>query len=215
MNKMLIVSQYKLPVIFFIFIGIVLTNKVYCQTNNNFQQNENTITARDTFSPKDSIIVKNAFFKLFKGKPGKAALYSLLIPGGGQLYNKKYWKFPIALAVDGGLGYNLWYQNHQYNVYQEFYTQALKDGSDKISFYRENRNKFRKAKEFAWLYLVLGHVLTTIDAYVDRHLIEFDISTDLTYVTPGHAPVMSLGFVVPITFNEAHFKKSKDVLPLF
>ena len=215
MNKMLTCISPKNLAVLYIFLVSLMTTEVYGQVNNNIQQNENSISTQDTLTAKDSVIVKNAFFKLFKGKPGRAALYSLVIPGGGQLYNKKYWKFPIAVAVDGGLGYNLWYQNKQYNTYQNLYTSALLTGSSRVSEYRENRNKFRKAKEFALLYLVLGHVLTTIDAYVDRHLMEFDISTDLTYIVPGNSPVMSLAFSFPIAIQNSHLKKKNRTITLY
>ena len=103
----------------------------------------------------------------------------------------------------------------RYNTYQNLYTSALLTGSSRVSEYRENRNKFRKAKEFAWLYLVLGHVLTTIDAYVDRHLMEFDISTDLTYIVPGNSPVMSLAFSFPIAIQNSHLKKKNRTITLY
>jgi hypothetical protein len=55
-----------------------------------------------SFNEADTIINKGGFFSIFKGKPGKAALYSLIIPGGGQIYNKKWWKVPLALGIDVG-----------------------------------------------------------------------------------------------------------------
>jgi len=46
---------------------------------------------------EDSIV---GFFSLFKGEPGRAALYSLVIPGGGQFYNRRWWKVPLAIGAD-------------------------------------------------------------------------------------------------------------------
>lgn len=172
----------------------------YAQINNGFGGNTNagSISSNDTLSAKDSVIVKNAFLKLFKGKPGKAALYSLIIPSGGQWYNKKYWKVPIALGIDGGLGYNVWYQTTQYNTYQKLYLQALANGDTNLLTYKANRDTFRKAKEFSWLYLLLGHVITTMDAYVDRHLMEFDVSPDLTISSLPWGNTIALGVKIPI-----------------
>ena len=47
--------------------------------------------------PDSSKIVDNTFFDIFNGKPGKAAFYGLVAPGGGQIYNKKWWKLPFLL----------------------------------------------------------------------------------------------------------------------
>ena len=155
--------------------------------------------SQDSLSQKDSVIVKNAFLKIFTGKPGRAALYSLVLPGGGQLYNKKYWKAPIAWAIDGALIYNMVYQNVEYRSYQEKYILALRNGDGNVLTYKENRDKFRKASEYSYLYLLVGHVLTVMDAYVDRHLMEFDISPDLTYNPFTYTPSLTLSLKIPLS----------------
>src|SRR5690606_28507072 len=113
-------------------------------------------------------------------------------------YNKKYWKAPIAWAIDGGLGYNVYYQSFQYNHFNKLYQEALVSGSNNILIYKENRDKFRKAKEFSWLYLVFGHILTTLDAYVDRHMMEFDIDPDLTLLQIPGQTTIALGMQISI-----------------
>lgn len=175
----------------------------YTQVNDALGGNTNagSVSTNDTLSAKDSVIVKNAFFQLFKGKPGKAALYSLLIPSGGQWYNRKYWKVPLALGIDGGLGYNVWYQTSQYNRYQKLYLQALSNGDNNLLTYKANRDSFRKAKEFSWLYLLLGHIITTMDAYVDRHLMDFDVSPDISLHSFPFGNTIAFGVNIPIHRN--------------
>lgn len=169
-------------------------------TNPAFGSTQQTNdTQQDSLTAEDSVIVKNAFFKLFKGKPGRAALYSLVIPGGGQLYNKKYWKVPLAWSIDGALGYYLWSQNSQYNFYNKRYQNALITGDiQAANLNREQRNIYRRSREFAWMYMILGHLLVSMDAYVDRHLLEFDISPDISVIPYSSNPVVGLAVTFPL-----------------
>jgi len=157
----------------------------------------------DSIAENDTIINKNAFFSLFKGKPGRAAFYSLVIPSGGQVYNRKWWKVPIALGIDGALIYNVVYQNKQYRFYQDAYLTALDNKDPNANILKADRDAFRKSKEYSWVYLVVGHLFTVIDAYVDRHLIEFDISDDISYspYQQKNYPSSSFQAKISIKFN--------------
>jgi hypothetical protein len=151
-------------------------------------------TLQDTSTSPGDTIIGNAFMTLFKGKPGRAALYSLLIPGGGQLYNKKYWKFPFAVAIDASVTTWLIYNRKNYKFYQGELEKGLAQPIKPLNIaqIRENRDFFRKRQEYAWLILVAGHLIPVMDAYVDRHLKDFDISSDLSFefgsqTSPGGA----------------------------
>lgn len=142
---------------------------------------QNISQADSTANEGDTIINKNGFFSLFKGKPGKAALLSLLIPSGGQIYNKKWWKVPLALGIDAGLTYTLISNRKNYSLAQSEYEFALtQPGQPSISTIRQKRDFYRKWSEYSWIWLIAGHLLTVVDAYVDRHLMDFDVSDDLT-----------------------------------
>lgn len=128
----------------------------------------------------------SSFRVIFSGKPGRAALYSLLIPGGGQLYNRRYWKLPIIWAADGAAVYYLYFNYSEYIGFKHAY-QDMYDG--KISEYRNftsqealrnYRDYYRKNYETSMVIGVAVHLLTVIEAYVDRHLMVFDISEDLS-----------------------------------
>ncbi|MBK9734978.1 MAG: hypothetical protein IPO92_08435 [Saprospiraceae bacterium] len=175
-----------------------------CSAQGNISGNNQNIILQDTLNEGDSIINENGFFSLFKGKPGKAALYSLVLPGGGQFYNKKWWKAPIAIGIDVGLLYNLTWQAKKYQTYQTLYTASLNDPKADprlVQNYKSNRDQFRKFSEYAWIYLIAGHLLTVIDAFVDRHLMDFDVSDDLTLIEAqliGNPLVVKMGLNINI-----------------
>ena len=132
-----------------------------------------------SFNEADTIVNKGGFFSIFKGKPGKAELYSLIIPGGGQVYNKKWWKVPLAIGLDAGATGWLIYTRQSFNRSQEEYLKAVTDGGS-TSRLKQKRDFYRKQSEYAWIYLIAAHIITVADAFVDRHMMTFDVSDDLT-----------------------------------
>lgn len=78
-------------------------------------------------SAKPQFVYEDNYLKGFNPKPWKAVWWSLLVPGGGQIYNRKYWKLPI---VYGGFlaliyGYN-WNQRY-YRTYQTAFREISTD----------------------------------------------------------------------------------------
>lgn len=159
----------------------------------------------------------NGFFSLFKGKPGKAALLALLIPSAGQIYNKKWWKVPLALALDGSLTYVLIHNRNQYNFAEERYLNTLRNepNNPDLNNFREARDVSRKWSEYSWLWLIGGHLLTIIDAFVDRHMMGFDISTDLSMSQDmlgiNGSGLMHVGVKINLQRTEQH----RTIHPLF
>ncbi len=123
----------------------------------------------------------------------KTATLLALIPGMGQIYNRRYWKLPIVYGGLGALGY-LWASNHiDYRCYRKAYLQAV--DSDPNTNYQcpliapnsiDNaslkilRDDARSNSETFLLLSVLFYGLTIGDAFVDAHLMSFDISDDLS-----------------------------------
>lgn len=142
-----------------------------------------------TFYEPDSSnqIRRNGLFSVFNGKPGKAAFYGLIIPGGGQAYNKRYWKVPIAVAIDAAVIYNLISNTRKFNYWNDGLSAFNDDQISSFEGYvtasqiKTERDVFRKNKEYGILFVIGGHVITILEAFVDRHLIDFDISDDLTF----------------------------------
>lgn len=173
--------------------------------SNDFFADDGFFDEDTTDAPVDTLIQGNTFFKLFQGKPGKAALLSLVIPGGGQVYNKRWWKVPLAIGIDVGAISYLVYNTRQYNKFDEAYLDLLNDRIDSylgvtnpatIKNVRDNANKFR---QYAYIYLIAGHLITVFDAFVDNHLQNFDVSDDLSLeMKGGDGYGTRLSLVVPL-----------------
>lgn len=176
------------------------------------EQNDPYLDVQDTINI-DSIDYEaytkktNSFKVIFSGEPGRAALYSLVIPGGGQFYNRKYWKVPIIWAADGIAFYNAYFNYTEYLAFKNGYIDLFNGdvinvrGFTSISTVRRYRDLFRKNYETAAIIGAGVHLLTVIEAYVDRHLMDFDISEDLSFfVTPAHAlePYLAVGIQISL-----------------
>lgn len=125
-------------------------------------------------------------------KPGRAALYSAVIPGAGQFYNGHYWKIPVIYAVGGTLGYFIYDNNKQYQDYRIAYliandgdtgTVPTIDGKPvnaSVNALRNTRDFYRRNRDLSIIFSVLAYGLNIMEANVGAHLNEFDISDDLS-----------------------------------
>jgi hypothetical protein len=148
----------------------------------SFSQGAPIVTG-DTIAPK-------------KGKsPMKALVFSAVVPGLGQAYNKKYWKIPIIYAATGTTIYLFSSNNKTFRQYQTAYryrTDADSLGTedefpdlsdDQILEYE---NHYRRNRDLSAIFTLLFYTVNIVDAYVDAHLSTFDVSDDLTlHVSPA------------------------------
>lgn len=125
---------------------------------------------------------------LFAGPPGKAFVYSLVLPGAGQIYNKRYWKLPFVYGAYGVSGYILWDNLKLYNKYDEAYRLKVDFGDDTLTSFpffttgqiRANRALVRKDVQRSYIALGLIYFITAAEAFVDRHLMSFDMNENLS-----------------------------------
>jgi len=142
--------------------------------------------------------------------PRKAALRSAILPGWGQIYNKKYWKLPIvygALGTSAGVFFfNLKTYKDTRLAYTIKYNMSLPTATaadsarvDEIPDYlkrislgslRSYRDSYRRDIDYSVLFFVLLWGLNVVDAAVDAHLKSFDVSPDLSMrFKPGYSPM--------------------------
>ena len=129
---------------------------------------------------------------LIDHSPRKAAMYSAVFPGMGQIYNKKYWKLPIVYGGLGGLGYAAVWNSRQYNYFLDLYKIMTENDYDEyegrtlkeVEFYKKSHLRYKNLM----IILTVGfYAIQIVDASVDAHLIDYDISDELSFTVD---PVM-------------------------
>ncbi|MBL7886000.1 MAG: hypothetical protein JNJ52_04575 [Flavobacterium sp.] len=118
--------------------------------------------------------------------PSKAAFYSAIFPGLGQVYNKKYWKVPIVYAAIGTGIYAYTWNNNKYHLYRDAYKNRLAGRPDDFSYLDNDRliqgQKFyQKNRDLSAIITVALYILNIVDANVDAHLQQFNVNDDLTF----------------------------------
>jgi hypothetical protein len=180
----------------FLFLILSGTNKVLSQTKEG----------------KEEIISVDSAVLQFHS-PAKASLYSAILPGLGQFYNKKYWKMPLVYAGFGALGYFVTFNQTGYSRYKNAYidfTDKLPETQRYLDIISGNLNPadfdpvlhpdtydpqqekwfseqlthnmdfYRRNRDLSYIGLVGWYLLNIIDATVDAHLFDYDISDDLS-----------------------------------
>ncbi|WP_291274778.1 DUF5683 domain-containing protein [Flavobacterium sp.] len=121
--------------------------------------------------------------------PAKAAFYSAILPGLGQAYNKKYWKIPIVYAALGAGVYFIIDNNNKYNDYRDEYKARLQgtNNPNDPTFGRLSTESVIRGQKFYQRnrdlsILITGglYILNIIDANIDAHLLQFNVSDNLT-----------------------------------
>ena len=118
--------------------------------------------------------------------PRRALLFSAVLPGMGQIYNKKYWKLPL---VYGGIGAGIYVMNFYQNQYSKSRTELLSSVSTNTfpsvpsglteATLRRAVDFYRRKRDFTIVLLGLGYLLQIVDAHVDAHLKEFKYNPNL------------------------------------
>ncbi|WP_413512763.1 DUF5683 domain-containing protein [Myroides odoratus] len=121
--------------------------------------------------------------------PSRAAFYTTIVPGLGQIYNKKYWKVPLVYAGIGIPVY-FWADNQRnYDRYRNEYKNRLQGKIDQtdetLAGLDEQRlldgqNFYRKNRDLSIVIAVGFYVLSIVDANVDAHLMQFNVNENLT-----------------------------------
>lgn len=129
-----------------------------------------------------------------KHSPNKAMIFSAVLPGLGQAYNKKYWKIPIVYA---GMGTTLYFFNYNNILHKEYklaYVYKTDQDPNTIDLFphytaddvRELSSYYRRYRDLNIILTGLIYTLNIVDAYVDAQLVTFDVSDDLSFrVYPG------------------------------
>ncbi|MBR3115360.1 MAG: hypothetical protein IKN22_01440 [Bacteroidaceae bacterium] len=137
---------------------------------------------------------------LFVPNPKRALWLSLVLPGAGQIYNRKYWKLPIIYGGFIGCTYALLWNQQMYDDYSQAYIDIMDDDPATASYnnmlpmgydisgreeqfkkiFRHKRDYYRKYRDMSIFAFFGVYLISVVDAYVDAQLSTFDISKDLS-----------------------------------
>lgn len=124
-----------------------------------------------------------------KHSPKTATILSAVIPGAGQIYNRKYWKVPFIYAGLGGLGYVFYNAQQNYSYYQKNLRHeadtdpgTINETGFGITELQSEKIRYRKQRDLFAFGLIAVYALNIIDANVDAHLKTFDVSDDLSLI---------------------------------
>jgi hypothetical protein len=145
------------------FVAIILSSKVYSQ------------------EIKDD-------YKINILRPSKAAFYSAVIPGLGQIYNDKVWKVPLVYAALGISGYSYDFNKKKYWSYRNAYKRRKAGFSDDefqgiiINDDRllDGQDFHRRYKDLSMVFIVGFYFLNILDANIDAHLLDYNVDENLS-----------------------------------
>jgi Family of unknown function (DUF5683) len=117
--------------------------------------------------------------------PRKAMLFSAILPGMGQVYNKKYWKVPMVYGGLIGFGLVVDFYNNQGNKYRNDLFEVLNTGKKTGQLGLEEAqlrtiiDQARRQRDYFIIITAFFYILQMVDAHVDAHLKEFDLNPKL------------------------------------
>ena len=168
-------------------------------------------------APVDTLPPVDLNRQIFVPNPTRATWLAVVFPGGGQIYNRKYWKLPIFYGGFAGCAYALTWNSKMYKDYSQAYLDIMDSNPNTNSYeqllppnhrysneqlqntLRRRKDMFRRYRDLSIFAFIAVYILSIVDAYVDAELSDFDISPDL-----------SMG-VEPAAINNQLNKKEKTV----
>lgn len=151
--------------------------------------------------------------------PKRALWLALVIPGAGQIYNRKYWKLPLIYGGFIGCTYALMWNQQMYKDYSQAYLDIMDDDPNTKSYenilppryniegnedqfkriFKNKRDYYRRYRDLSAFCFIGVYLLSVIDAYVDAQLSAFDISRDLSLQ------------IEPATINNNTYRRSQSI----
>lgn len=180
--------QNILLICFLVFNGLALTG-----------QTDSVNTTKSKKANKDSITT------YLDKRPRTAFFLGLALPGGGQAFNKRWWKIPLAYGLYGFAYYRIDATRKLYKTWDGHFDLAVSTG-DKVQVapgvwwdarpIKVYRDRFRDDKDRAVFLMIGVHFIVALEAFVDAHLKDFNIDDDLSFkLNSPNVPGPSFGLV--------------------
>ena len=177
--------------------SLAIADSIAAENKKRLLEMTSSTTPQVSPTPTDSI---NGALnkKVFIPNPTKATWLALVIPGGGQIYNRKYWKLPIIYGGFAGCAYALTWNNKMYKDYMQAYKDAALGNWEANSIHdllppgyldrtpktqiteTLRKDTYRRYRDLSIFAFIGVYLISVIDAYVDAELSNFDITPDLS-----------------------------------
>lgn len=174
------------------------------------EDNAKAIPAEKAINPSDTLVFAEAEkaakkikrdWNTWRPDAKRAMWLAVVLPGAGQIYNRKYWKLPIVYGGFVGCYYAMRWNNQMYHDYSQAYIDLMDNDPQSQSYkqflhlgnqidasnidrykelFRKRKDRYRRWRDLSFFTLIGVYALSVIDAYVDASLSEFDISDDLS-----------------------------------
>jgi hypothetical protein len=134
--------------------------------------------------------------------PHKATLLSAVLPGAGQLYNRKYWKAPIAWLGLGTCVYFIQENTREYRRYKDAYIALVDGDASTVDEFNgefsaaqvlDVTDTYRRWRDLSYIAFGLVYMLNVVDATVDAHFVRFDVGRDLSLQAAPSLHTTSMG----------------------
>lgn len=193
-----------------LLLGVLFGSFVFTtqgQQDSLAQHSVSVDTVITTVEDTSSVVVK-------KHSPKKASILSAVLPGAGQFYNKKYWKIPLVYAALGSTFYFIKINRDGFKEYKQAYIYAKDDDPTTVvtGKPKEHENQpenlktimegYRRQRDLSAILFVTAYLLNILDASIDAHFYNFDISDDLSLeVYPYDRNSLNLSLGVTFAFK--------------
>ncbi len=191
-------------------LGVLLLSLFFLGWNTSSVAQQESEKQQDVNLNLDSLQESSMSMRIQKNSPVKASIYSAVLPGLGQFYNKKYWKVPIVVGGFAVLIYYIDYNNSMYIKYKRYYRDLLAEDpanksylelpifkleriteeelansstlTSKLESQLESRKDYwKRNRNLLYVGFVVAYIANIVDAAVDAHFKNFDVSDDLSF----------------------------------
>lgn len=184
--------------------NIILPSDSIVRTKSIFNNNSNVVIG----NRKSTLLLDTFKLKPFKPDPLKVVWMAAILPGYGQIMNKKYWKIPLVYGGFLGCAYAIVWNSSMYQSYFAAYKDIISDDPMATSYLKfipkgytladlggksgleakinTAQQGYRRYRDLSVIATIGFYALTVVDAYVDAQLYDFDISPNLSMrIQPG------------------------------
>lgn len=168
-----------------VFLCFAFTQLCWAQAQSENDTDSTASKGKKALPPFNDSVFR---FNVKPPNPKRAGLYSAILPGLGQVYNRQYWKLGVIVAAGGAVTGFMIFNNRKYNIYQKAYFGRIDNDpstTDTFTNYQLSdldllRKTYRTYVEYTVIAGTLCYLINILDAFTSAHLKTFDMSKNIS-----------------------------------